>query len=215
MLQDPVRLLLLAAGAAMVLGSALSWLEVWLPAVGWTEVSSFARAGDGLITLEIGVVIVGYAWSDRVAGSRLAVLVLVPLVVGMAALAILWIAFVESNAYLASLINSGGHGNYLPGFWLTAAGALGVVLGGAVHVLRTRRDVRYRFRLAASTAAGIIGGVLGGVGGILAAVIAGAGLSNNATNAGAVVTLLTIVLAIVGSWVGAQVVRSFVGPGDT
>jgi hypothetical protein len=213
-LKDPVRLALIVAGVLLFVGSLLSWIEVWLPGHGWMEISSFERAGDGAITLELGLLIAAFAWADRISESRLPVAVVLPLIFGLATLAVMKLGWDQAQDYLASLKNSGGHGYMLPGFWIALAGAGLAVLGGAVAVFRARREVRFQVRVSRATAVSTLGGAAGAVVGIGAAVVLGEDLGTNATVTGSAVTFLSIVFAIVGAWLGARIGRAFGGVDD-
>ncbi|HEX7951169.1 MAG TPA: hypothetical protein VF494_12530 [Candidatus Limnocylindrales bacterium] len=213
-LKDPVRLALIVAGGLLFAGSLLSWIEVFLPGHGWREVSSFEGAGDGAITLELGLIIAALAFADRISESRLPVAVLLPLVLATASLALMKLGWDDAQAYLASLKNSGGHGYMLPGFWIALAGAVLAVLGGAVAVYRVRREVTFRVHVSRTTGASVLGGATGAVVGIGAAVVLGEYVGTNATVAGSAVTFLSIVFGIVGAWLGSRIGRAFAGDGD-
>src|SRR5829696_3286457 len=98
-LRSPVRTGLLASGGLLVVGSLLSWLEVYLPYRGVFEISSFERAGDGLIALEIGLAMLVLGWSERAADSRLAVIVAAPLILGVVALLVMRVAAGDAQIY--------------------------------------------------------------------------------------------------------------------
>jgi hypothetical protein len=211
-LRDPIRVGLWLGGASLVIGSLLGWLQVWLPYQGWTEISSFERAGDGLITLELGLVLVALGWSERAGESRLAVVVAAPLAVGLFAFIAMRLAYQDGAIYLASLTKYGGRGDYLPGFWLATAGAVIATVAGAGRVFVARRRVRFGIRLDPATIAGTVGGVAGAVLGIGAAVVVGERLSASSALAGTAATFFAIVFGLFGAWLGARVLRSFVPP---
>lgn len=213
-LKDPVRLVLVVAGVLLFVGSILSWIEVWLPGHGWMEVSSFERAGDGAIALELGLLIAAFAWADRVSESRLPVAVLLPLVLGLASLAVMKIGWDQAQDYLDSLKNGGGHGYMLPGFWIALAGAGLATIGGAVALFRVRKEVRFEVHMSRTTGVSVLGGVIGAVVGIGAAVVLGEDLGTNATVTGSAVTFLSIVFGIVGAWLGSRIGRAFGGADD-
>lgn len=213
-LKDPVRLALVVAGVLLFVGSLLSWIEVFLPGHGWSEVSSFEQAGDGAITLELGLIIAAFAWADRVSESRLPVAVVLPLVFGLASLVLMKLGWDQAQSYLDSLKNSGGHGYMLPGFWIALAGAGLAVIGGAVALIRVRKEVRFQVHVSRSTAASTLGGAAGAVIGIGAAIVLGEDFGTNATVTGSAVTFLSIVLGIVGTWLGARIGRAFGGADD-
>ncbi|HEY6014919.1 MAG TPA: hypothetical protein VIU37_12965, partial [Candidatus Limnocylindrales bacterium] len=117
----------------------------------------------------------------------------------------------DAQAYLASLKNSGGHGYMLPGFWIALTGAGLAVIGGAVAVYRVRREVRFRVHVSRATGVSVLGGVIGAVVGIGAAVVLGEDFGTNPTVTGSAVTFLSIVLGIVGAWLGSRIGRAFGG----
>jgi len=206
-----VRVTLLVAGVLLFVGSLLSWIEVFLPGTGWTDISSFARAGDGAITLELGLVIGLFTWADRTSTSRQPILVVLPLVLGVASLLLMKLGFDSAEDYLASIAHGGGHGYLLPGFYIALLGGALATLGGVLVIVRARHEVRFTVHVSRTALASIAGGVVGAVVGIGAAVVLGEDLGTNATVTGSAVTFLAIVLSIVGGWLGAQVGRSFAG----
>jgi hypothetical protein len=193
----------------LLVGSLLSWIEVYLPYRNWFEVSSFERAGDGLITLEISLLLIALAWSDRAAGGRIAPLALGPFVLGVAAAFVMRDAMGDALIYLDGLRINGGHGYLLPGFWLATAGAFTSTIAGAVRIYRIRREIKISVGLAPGPIAAVIGAVLGALGGFFMAVTVGGLLTKGAiaTTIGSVVTLLTIALGFGGAWLGATLLR--------
>jgi len=198
--RDPVRLATLLGGLGLVVGSAMDWAQVWLPGYGFQEVSSFERAGDGAIALVLGIIIAAISWSDGVATSRVSVAVVLPLALGLAALACVKLGWDQDQAYIASLANAGGYGSMLPGFWLTLAAAILAVLGGAAHLFQLRREVSFAVSLSSAT--------LTTIG---AAVVIGEDFSTNPTVTGSAVTFLSIILGLVGAWLGSRIGKAFVG----
>jgi uncharacterized membrane protein YeaQ/YmgE (transglycosylase-associated protein family) len=61
----------------------------------------------------------------------------------------------------------------------------------------------------------VLGGVLGAVAGIGAAVVLGETFATNATVTGSIVTFLSIVLGLVGAWLGARIAQAFTSSGST
>jgi hypothetical protein len=210
-LKDPVRIAQLIGGAGLFFGSLLDWVEYWLPGHGWQTLSSFTRAGDGAIALEIGLIVAAFAWADRVATSRYPVLVAAPLVLGVVSLIVLKLGFDQAQEYLAGLTNSGGHGDMLPGFWMALGGAGLVTIAGAIRLFRARREVSFSVSIPPGTAIRVLGGVLGAVAGIASAVVLGETFGTNATITGSAVTLLSIVLGLIGAWLGARIAHAFTG----
>ncbi|HEY2888532.1 MAG TPA: hypothetical protein VGJ17_07940 [Candidatus Limnocylindrales bacterium] len=210
-LRDPVRIVLLVAGLGVFVGSAMSWAAYFLPGHGLQEISSFERAGDGAITLVLGIILVGITWADRIAESKLPGLVLLPLVLGVVSISLVKFGWDQDQSFLAGLANAGGYGYMLPGFWATLAAAGLAVLAGAVHVIRMRDQVSYSLRVSSETMTTAISGLVGAVIGIGAAVVIGEDFSSNPTITGSAVTFLSIILGLVGAWLGAKIGKSFVG----
>ena len=209
--RDPVRLATLLGGIGLVVGSVTDWAQVWLPGYGLQQVSSFERAGDGAIALVLGIVLIAVTWSDGLATSRIPAVVLLPLGLGVAALACVKLGFDQDQAYIASLAGAGGYGSMLPGFWLTLAASVLAVVGAAAHVARLRREVRFSVRMSSASLTTIGAGVAGAVIGIGAAVVIGEDFSTNPTVTGSAVTFLSIILGLVGAWLGARIGKAFVG----
>jgi hypothetical protein len=210
-LRDPVRLVLLAGGLVLFVASALPWTEIWLPGHGFQEISSFERSGDGAITLVLGMILAGVAWGDRVAETRIPALVLLPLVLGVASLALVKFGYDQAQGYIASLHGGGGYGYMLPGFYLSLAAAAVSAVAGAIHVVRVRRDVSFRVNVTSGTLLTIGSGLAGAVIGIGAAVVIGEDFSTNPTVTGSIVTFLSILFGLVGAWLGAKIGRAFQG----
>ncbi|MBI3750183.1 MAG: hypothetical protein HY263_00795 [Chloroflexi bacterium] len=213
-LKDPVRLALVVAGVLLLVGSLLSWIAVFLPGHGWSEVSSFERAGDGAIILELGLIIAVLAWADRVSESRQPIAVVLPLILALAAVLVMKLGWDQAQEYLDSLKNGGGHGYMLPGFWIALGGAGLAVAGAAAAVIRARKEVRFEVRVSRATAVSVLGGTAGAVVGIGAAIVLGEDFGTNATVTGSAVTFLSIVLGIVGAWLGSRIGRAFGGVDD-
>jgi hypothetical protein len=210
-LRDPVRLVLLAAGLVLFVASALPWTETWLPGHGFEDISSFQRSGDGAITLVLGMIVAALAWADRVAETRIPGLVVLPVVLGLASLALVKFGYDQSQGYIASLAGGGGYGYMLPGFYLSLAAAGVTVVAGAIHVARVRHEVSYRVSVTAETLLSIGSGVVGAIVGIGAAVVIGEDFSSNPTVTGSAVTFLSILLGLVGAWLGTKIGRAFLG----
>lgn len=210
-LRDPVRLLTMAGGLGLIVGSALDWAQVWLPGYGFQDVSSFERAGDGAITLVLGIIITAISLSDGMATARVPAVVILPGVLGLAALACVKLGWDQDQSYIASLAGAGGYGSMLPGFWLTLVAAALAFAGGAAHVYRTREHVSFSVRVTSGTLTTIASGVVGAVVGIGAAVVIGEDFSTNPTVTGSAVTFLSILLGLVGAWLGSKIGRAFIG----
>lgn len=203
--RNPVRLTLVAATALLLVGSAVSWVEIWLPVRGWFDMSSFERAGDGGIILELALLLFAVTWSERAWDSRLAVLVAAPAAIGIVAVIDLRVAGETIQTYIDSLWTQGGHGYLLPGFWMTVAGATLATLAGVVRIWRARHETRWTIGIRRATVAGIVGGVIGAVVGFASGVTLGqhvtAGSSTGVT--GSVLILFAIGFGFAGTWLGA------------
>ncbi|HEV2005291.1 MAG TPA: hypothetical protein VGQ85_01650 [Candidatus Limnocylindrales bacterium] len=204
-LKDAVRLTIVAGAVLLVVGSFLSWLEVYLPFRGWFDMSSFERANDGGITLELGVLLFALAWSDRATSSRLAVLVGAPAAIGIVAVLDLRVASDSLQAYLDSIAISGGKGYFLPGFWMTVGGATLATLAGVVRIWRVRRETRWAIGVRRSTAGAFVGGVGGAIVGFAAGIFIGERVGANIIGgaAGSVLVLFAIAFGFAGTWLGA------------
>ena len=204
-LRDPLRAGLVVAAVALAFGSISGWTQVWLPGRGWFEVSGFNGAGDGGITLEVALVLLALAWSERLSSSRLGIIVLAPFLLGVFALLDLRIALVNAFQYLDSLKNSGGYGYILPGYWLTVGGAALATAAGLIRVWRARHETRWTIGIGRATAAAAVGGVVGALGGFYAGVTIGQRITEGAIGGvtGSVLILLAIAFGFGGAWLGA------------
>jgi len=209
-LKDAVRLTIVASAVLLVVGSFLSWVEVYLPYRGWFEMTSFERASDGGITLELGLALFALAWSDRATGSRLAVLVAAPAVLGIVGILDLRVAADSLHGYLDSIVPSGGHGYLLPGFWMTVGGATLATLAGVVRIWRARRETRWAVGVRRATAGGFLGAVVGAIVGFVAGIAIGDRVGANSIGgaAGSVLVLFAIVFGFAGTWLGAWAGRT-------
>jgi hypothetical protein len=205
-LTDIVRLTLLIAGAMLVVGSVSDWIEVWLLDRGWFGVSAFQRFGDGGITLELGIVLFVFAWSERVHGSRLAAFVAAPLVIGIVCVLVLRIAFDDIQQYLDSLSPQGGKGYILPGYWLTLGGAVLATLGGFVRIWRVRREVRWSIGIDRSHVGASAGALVGAIAGFAVGAIIAQLLTSGSIGGvtGSVLVVTALVFGFAGTWLGAS-----------
>lgn len=205
-LKDPVRATLVGAAVLLILGSISGWIAVYLNYTGWFEISAFERASDGGITAEIGIAIFAVTWSQRAATSRLAVLILAPLVLGIVALLTLRIAATDAQLYLDSLKNQGGYGHLLPGFWATVGGATLATLAGAVRLWRARHEIRWTIGVQRGTAGTVVGAIAGAVLGFVGGVNVGELLTSGALGGvtGSVLIFFAIGFSLAGAWLGAS-----------
>lgn len=218
LLRDPARVLVLLGGLLLVGGSLLDWMRGWLPYVEWFEVSGFQRAGDGIIALFVGIAAIVVARSERVATGRNALLVVIPLGLGLLALAVVRLAHQDLGIYIGSLTKYGGRGEFLPGFWVTVAGAVVATLGGLARAWAGRETLRrVRLRLPVSGTATAVGVVVGSIAGIMG----GTGLAGwmTAGTIGGISASVTMLFAIafgfagagVGAWFGGRIGRRLGG----
>lgn len=197
--------MLLGGLLLLTVGALLPWIRAWTPGEGAFEVSGFERAGDAGLLLELGAIALVLTWSDRAWTSRITIVVAGPVVLAIASLLVLRIAYGEAGEFLRSLAPAGGYGSILPAFWVTVVGAAVTSVGGGVHLWRARRRLSFSLGVTLPTIAGTIGGVAGAIGGFVAGtriaelVTAGAiaGVSTS------VLILLAFTLAFLGAWVGA------------
>ena len=168
MLRDPIRALVGAAAAVLLLGAFLPWVTGSLGYRPHFDVSGFQGAGDGAITMFVGL---GMAvWTRRGgAGSRGTLIALAPLVAGIAALLLTRVALQNAGILIASYEKQGGSGYVTWGLWLTGLGALLLSLGGALHAWRTRRWLSFRVSISRPDLWSTIGLAVGGVAGVIVA----------------------------------------------
>jgi hypothetical protein len=212
-LTDPARLTMLVGALVVIVGTLTSWVEVWLPARGWFDLGAFTGS-DGGIALELGLVVLFFAWNEWASQTRLGEVIFAPLVFGILILLELRLAHSGALDYLASLRNSGGHGFILPGFWVTVAGGVLVVAGSIVRVWRRRHDMRWALHADWS----LIGGTAGAVVGAIAGFVAGVTVANRLTEGGLSGVTGSVVVpfalafmffgAAAGAWIGNALTAS-------
>jgi len=208
-LRDPVRATVLGASIGFIVGARLTWVNAVLPYVPRLEVSGFDNAGDGAITLVAALFTVGWALSASAFRSRAPVLVLFPLVIGIAALVLTRLAIQNAEILIASYEKRGGSGSISIGLWLTGIAALVMTVAGLAHVLRVRRDVSFRVRLVAGDVGAVAGGILGGFAGIVASttLVSRFVVTDMAAVVASTQVLILLPLAFIGAWIGAKVGR--------
>jgi hypothetical protein len=204
-LRDPLRLTLLGGLVVLGIGTLMPWMLIWLPGRNFFEVSGFERAGDAGILLELGLVALALTWRDQAWHSKTAVLVAGPLIIGVACLFLLRVAYADAIAYFASLENAGGYGSLLPWFWIAIAGAIIVTVAGALEVWGARGRVSFRMPVTREAIGGTVGGLAGAALGFIAGVtIAGLFTEGDiAMVSTSAVVVLAIFLGFLGAWVGA------------
>jgi hypothetical protein len=210
-LRDPLRATLLVGLLILAIGTLMPWMLVWMPGRNFFEVSGFERAGDAGILLELGLVALALTWSSQAWHSKIAILLAGPLIVGLACLFLLRVAYADAMTYFASLENSGGYGSLLPWFWVAIVGAIIVTIGGALEVWGARKRVSFKVPLTREA----IGGTVGGIGGAALGFIAGVTIAGLFT-AGEIpmvetsmVVVLALLLGFLGAWVGATAGAGF------
>lgn len=204
-LRDPLRIGLLGGLGALAIGALLPWIRAWTPGQGSFEVSGFERAGDAGLVLELGLIALVLTWSDRAWNSRMTILVAGPVVLGIACVLVLRIAYGEAATFLRSLEPAGGYGSVQPGFWVTFGGAAVATVAAVIHVWRSRARLSFNLGLTAAAIAGTVGGVAGAIAGFIAGVriaelVTAGSIAGVSTS---VLVLLAFTLAFVGAWVGA------------
>ena len=188
-----------------IAGALLPWAHTWRPGYGWTDVSGFAGSGDGGLVFELMIVAGIFTWSERISGSRLAFVVAVPALLGVACAAVLRLSYESLQTTFRLLRNAGGHGTIEPGFWMAVIGIIVVIASGAAVVWRARHRLSFTVGISGPTVAGAIGGVAGFVVGFVAGSTI-AGLFTEGAISGvstSVLVILAFTLAFVGAWVGA------------
>lgn len=213
-LRDRYRVVLLTAAALLVVGSFLDWIEAWTPYRGWYTESSFQHAGDGIFTLELGILLFAVAWSERLTEARHALAVAAPLIIGVVALATLRSAEGGLAIYLRSLEVYGGYGHFLPGFWVTVGGATLATMGGTARAWRLRHETRYHLGIQLRGVASAVAGFLGAVAGFLVATAVGQAVTAGAMAAvnASVLILFGLLGALFGAWGAAWTTARLIPP---
>jgi hypothetical protein len=206
-LREPVRALVFVAAIATAIGALLPWLHAEQPGYAPYDISGFEQAGDGGLILELVVLAAYVAWSERAWRSRYALIVGAPFVLGLLNLAILRLALTNFDTLMRFLERAGGHAQYLPGFFLTVAGIVALVIGGALAIWQARRRLSFAVGVDRSAVAGISGGVVGAVGGFIggsrvAEMLTSGAIAGVSTT---IIVLMAFTLAFVGAWLGAIV----------
>jgi hypothetical protein len=206
-LREPLRLAVIVGAGMLIAGSISSWEEIFIPGRGWFDKSAFEGANDGGITLELALGMLAVAISERAWGARLAVLVVAPFALGLVAVLDLLVAYGAATDYLngEALRSSSGQGYILPGFWLTAVGAVTATVAGAIRVWRARHETRWTIRVARSLVGATVGGVTGATAGFIAGVTFGERMTVGAVGgaAGGAVVVFALGFGFAGAWLGA------------
>jgi hypothetical protein len=208
-LRDPVRAGVLVAGALIVIASAMPWGEGSTPNRPHLEISGYVDAGDGVITLLAGLIAIVWAYRRSAFESRVPVVVLAPLLVGVGGLILTRVAVQNAEVVIRTWLQRQGEGGIGIGLWLTGLGFLALALVGAVHVWRVRSETSFRFALSPSDLGAVIGAVGGAIaGGAAAMVISGLLISQDRPAVFASTQIFILIpLVFVGAWIGSKIGR--------
>ncbi|MCI0346525.1 MAG: hypothetical protein L0221_13940, partial [Chloroflexi bacterium] len=136
--REPVRAAVLLASVLFIVASRLTWIEGMLPYQPHIEVSGYANAGDGAITLVAALFTLGWALRRSFFESRQTAVVVFPLVIGVAGLVITRLAIQNAEILIASWETRGGAGSVSIGIWLTGLAALAMTIVQTVATPGTR-----------------------------------------------------------------------------
>ncbi len=203
--RDPVRLGLLAAGAILLIGAPLPWLDATLPFHGDVSTNGFDLPGDGAITFSIGLGLLILGWFAAGTASRTPPVVLAPLLLGLATLSLTYTGYQLNDQAAIRIANGGGDSADGIGLAITGIGGALATLVGVVRVLRAGRAVDYRPRMARGTALRVAAGTVGAVGTVIV-IIGAAPETGGAASAGGV-TFLVMFGGLVGAYAGVGLVR--------
>ncbi|MBI3746404.1 MAG: hypothetical protein HY264_07780 [Chloroflexi bacterium] len=205
-LRDPLRTVMLAAAVVTVVGAAFPFLRIWKPGEGWTDVTGFQGSGDGGFVLEMALVAAVLVWLDGAWTSRIVPLVAGPAILGATAVVILRDFYQTASLMLAGLGNSGGRGNFEPGFWVAVAGAASLAVAGAIETWRVRGRLSFRLGASATSFAGVAGAGIGAILGFMAgSTITPLLIHDFEGRTSFVLVVVAVALASLGAWLGARV----------
>ena len=202
--RDPIRMGLLAAGAILLVGAPLPWLNATVPFHGDVSTNGFDLPGDGAITFSIGLGLLVLGWFATGTASRVPPVVLAPLLLGLATLSLTYTGYRLNEQEAIRIANGGGESSDGIGLAVTGFGGVLAALVGAVHIVRAGRSVDYRPRISRATALRVVAGTLGAMGTVVA-IIAAAPDTGGAANAGAV-TFLLMFGGLFGAYAGVGLV---------
>lgn len=206
--REPLRLGLLAAGVLLLIGAPLPWLNATLPFHGDVSTNGFDLPGDGAITFSIGLALLAVGWFPSATASRIAPVVVAPLLLGLATLSLTVTGYRLNEAAARQIANGGGEASDGIGLAITGfAGALATIVG-LFHVASKGRSVSYRPAIAASTVGRIVGGLVGAFGSVIA-VIGLAPSGDAQPNVGGI-TFAVMFAGLFGAYVGAAIGGSIV-----
>lgn len=188
----------------LVIGAPLPWLNAMLPFHGDVSTNGFDLPGDGAITLSIGLGLVVLGWFASATRSRLAPVVLAPVLLGFATLSLTITAYRLNEQEALRIANGGGTASDGIGLLITGIGGGLGTLVGIVRIVRAGRSVRYRPDMSAATAARALGGIAGSIGSVIG-VIALAPTTDRQPNVGGV-TLIVMFAGLLGAYAGVAIV---------
>ena len=195
---------LLAAGAILLIGAPLPWLNATLPFHGDVSTNGFDLPGDGAITFSIGLGLIVLGWLATATASRVPPVVLAPLLLGLATLSLTYTGYRLNEQEAIRIANGGGESSDGIGLAITGFGGVLATFVGAIHVIRAGRSVDYRPRIARRTFLRFAAGTIGAIGTVIL-VIGAAPDTGGAANAGGV-TFLVMFGGLFGAYAGVGVV---------
>jgi hypothetical protein len=202
--RDPIRAGLLAAGAILLVGAPLPWLNATLPFHGDVSTNGFDLPGDGAITFSIGLGLLALGWFTTGTASRVPILVLTPLLLGLATLSLTYTGYQLNDQAAIQIANGGGESSDGIGLAVTGFGGVLATFIGAIRIVRAGRSVDYRPQIARRTALRVVAGTLGAIGTVVA--IIGAAPNNGGAASAGGVTFLVMFGGLFGAYAGVALV---------
>lgn len=202
--RDPVRMGLLVAGAILLVGAPLPWLNATLPFHGDVSTNGFDLPGDGAITFSIGLGLLVLGWFTTGTSSRAPIVVLAPLLLGLATLSLTYTGYRLNEQAVIQIANGGGESSDGIGLAITGFGGILASSIGAIRIVRAGRTVDYRPRIAGRTALRVVAGTAGAIGTVIA-IIGAAPETGGAASAGGV-TFLVMFGGLFGAYAGVGLV---------
>lgn len=208
MLRDPIRALVGAAAAVLLVAAFLPWVTGSLGYRPHFDVSGFEGAGDGAITMFIALGIAAWTWRGGATG-RSTLVALAPLALGIVTLLITRVALQNAGILIASYEKQGGTGHVTWGLWLTGLGAVMLSIGGGLHAWRKRRSLSLAVSISRADLWATIGLVVGGVAGVVVSrpVVEVLVVTERAAVSASLQILAAIVLGFGGAGLGARLGR--------
>ncbi len=202
--REPLRVGLIGAGVLLLIGAPLPWLNASLPSHGDVSTNGFDLPGDGAITFTIGLALVVLGWFPSGTTSRIAPVVLAPLLLGVATVLLVVTGYNLNDQATIRVQNGGGEASDGIGLAITGVGGVVATLLGAVRIVRAGRSVRYRPDVSAGTVLRAVGGIVGSLG-VVVAVIALAPEAGGQPNVGGI-TFLVMFGGLFGAYAGVGAV---------